>query len=53
MENSIASSSKITEEDIQIVERIQDNLHSGLYIPGPLSPKHKSQDVTFHEWLEK
>ena len=46
MENSITSSSKITEEDIQIVERIQDNLHSGLYIPGPLSPNTERIDVS-------
>ena len=51
MEKSMATSSKITEEDIQLVERIQDNLHSGLYIPGPLSPKHETGLVTFHSWL--
>ena len=50
---TLESSSKTTAEDIEIVEQIQKNIETGLYIPGPLSPLHETGIATFHEWLRQ
>ena len=53
IENSIEASTQTTEEDIRLVEGVQKNLQSGMYIPGPLSPKHETGLCSFHDWLRE
>ncbi len=43
----------LTEEDRLICQNVQKNLQSGLYVAGPLSPKHENGVFRFHEWIRQ
>ena len=51
VQQSESISAEITKEDIQIVEAIHQNMNSGLYEPGPLSPKHEHGIQSFQQWV--
>lgn len=50
IENTMATSLEVTEEDIKICETVQKNLEAGLYTVGKLSPKHE-QGVAYFQSL--
>jgi len=53
IQNSIAMSRKVTEEDIQICEAIAKNLRCKTYFGGPLSPKHEHGILYVHNKIRK
>ena len=51
VDKAIHLSHQVTLEDIQVVEAIQVSMESGLYEPGPLSPKHEHGLDAFQSWV--
>ena len=51
VDEAIGLSHQVTLEDIQVVEAIQISMESGLYEPGPLSPKHEHGIEAFQSWV--
>lgn len=47
----LAMSDEVTAEDKAICERVQANLDSGFYRPGPLSPRHEGAVAWFQQKL--
>ena len=50
-EATLAMSDTVTAEDIWIVEHVQNNLNTGIYQAGRLSPKHEGAVAAFQSWL--
>ncbi|MCI5044434.1 MAG: aromatic ring-hydroxylating dioxygenase subunit alpha [Aquisalinus sp.] len=44
-------SDEVTSEDVWICERVQENLTSGVYEPGPLSPRHENAVRWFQDQI--
>ena len=51
VEENLAMSRTVTQEDLQICTSVQQNLLSGQYQPGYLSPKHENGVLAFHRWI--
>ena len=47
----VDQSARTTAEDIWMCETVQRNLETGLYAPGPLSPRHEQGIAHFHALL--
>jgi choline monooxygenase len=53
IKQTIAMSKEVTNEDIDICERVQSNLNAGTYQDGELSSKHESGIIYFHELIKR
>lgn len=53
MKQTISMSKEVTNEDIDICERVQSNLSAGIYQDGELSGKHESGLVYFHDMIRR
>ena len=49
---SIEMSNQVTQEDIQVCNAIAKNLRAGVYMGGPLSPKHEHGLKRFHHLIK-
>lgn len=52
-EAAMAMSQQVTEEDIQICEAVQQNLRTGIYTTGQLSPRHEGGVAAFQAWVRE
>ncbi len=50
---TLVMADQVTAEDKWIVERVQENLNSGIYEHGRLSPKHEGAIAAFQTWLRE
>lgn len=50
---TIETSFAITQEDIDVCESVQKNLHGGLYVTGELSPKHEGALAYFQDLVRE